>query len=224
MTANQIAYFRAQEDRRHNMVSEVLSKYNTDRNYQANIYGTDKSYAASIYSSDTHLAGTKYAADQSRAASQYSADRHLEGTIYSADQSKAASMYAADQSRAASEYAANKNYEANIRKAALSLEGTKYSADRNYSASIQTNASKERIATADRIARANVDRANRELKDKQFAADYELRKYIAESEAKLRNMQVFKDATIAVGNAWKTVSSMGEGALGLLGQAARTIV
>lgn len=213
MTANQIAYFRAQEDRRHNMVSEALSKYNTDKNYASNIYGSDRSYAASIYSSDRHLEGTRYSADQSRAASEYSADRHYQGTVYAADQNRAASKYAADQSRAASEYSANKSYEAQVKRAEIGLEGTKYSADRNYSANLQTNASKERIATADRIARANVDRANRALKDAQFSADFELRKFIADADVALKNAQKFKEASIFANNALTTVREAGNDAL-----------
>lgn len=203
MTANQIAYFRAQEDKRHNIVSEALDKYRTDINYQSSIYGSDRSYASSIYSSDKHLEGTKYAADQSRAASQYSADRHLEGTIYSANQSRLASQYAADQSRAASQYAADRSYQANVRRAELSLEGTQYQADKSFKASVFTNASKERIAEEDR----KVDKT-------KFNADYELRKFIADADVTAKQAaaardysQVFNNASSAMKNFMSALSS-----------------
>lgn len=218
MTTNQIAYFRAQEDKRHNLVSEALSKYNTDKNFESNIYGSNKSYAASIYSSDKHLEGTKYAADQSRAASQYSADRHLEGTIYSADQSRIASMYSADQARAASKYSAEMSYAANVKRAELGLEGTQYSADKKFRSDIISEANRARIAREDRSSRERIAEQDRKLKDKQFAAEFDLKQFIANSEAQARLYQNFRDATSGVRN----ITGAGKDVMGIIKDATST--
>lgn len=123
-TQNQIAYFRAKEEARHNLAyeketarhnyeSERLSMFDTlsraqtsryaaDRSYESSIYGSDKSYAASIYSAEKNYAANVYKADLSYASSIYSANKSYEASKYSADRHYSGTLESAQYSFLAS--------------------------------------------------------------------------------------------------------------------------
>lgn len=107
MTTNQIAYFKAKEDQRHNVAmeretgrhniaSEYLDKYRTESTYASSIYGTDKAYTSAIYGADSRYAASIYSADRSYASNIYAADSAYNRAVYQADKSYAASIYSSE--------------------------------------------------------------------------------------------------------------------------------
>lgn len=106
-TQNQIAYYRAREEARHNLAyekesarhnyaSERLSMFDTLSRAQTSRYATDKSYESSIYGSDRSYASSVYSAERNYAANIYKADLSYASSIYSANKSYEASRYATD--------------------------------------------------------------------------------------------------------------------------------
>lgn len=136
-TTNQIAYFKAREEARHNWANEVETARHNVATERAQIYGVDvgaeterfksmMNLEGTKYNADTHYRGTVYSADSSRAASKYSADSSRAAAQYSADSSRLASQYSADQAYLSSIYKANKDYDAKI-----------YAAERSYDSTLQ---------------------------------------------------------------------------------------
>lgn len=145
-TQNQIAYFRAREEARHNLAyekensrhnyaSERLSMFDTLSRAQTSRYATDKSYESSIYGSD-----------RSYASSIYNADKNYAANIYKADLSYASSIYSANRSYEASKYVADRNYESNL-----------ISSTNSFLASMNRDTANKEIAAKDRQQRADAN-------------------------------------------------------------------
>lgn len=143
-TQNQIAYYRAREEARHNLAyekenarhnyaSERLSMFDTLSRAQTSRYATDKSYESSIYGSD-----------KSYASSVYNAEKNYAANVYKADLSYASSIYSANKSYEASKYTADRNYAAKL-----------ISSQNSFLASMNRITADKEIADKDRAQRAN---------------------------------------------------------------------
>lgn len=153
MTTNQIAYYAARENKRHNLAqeyvnrrnldelirhnysSELLDKYRTDSTYRASIYNTDTHYAGTVYSADSSRLASKYSADTSAAAQRYSADTAYQGQVYSANSHERATKYAADQSLKGTMFSAITSYNSAENVANINARASQYRADQAYNAS-----------------------------------------------------------------------------------------
>lgn len=142
MTTNQIAYYVARENKRHNVASEMLSSrdidektrhnvvseqlsaLNTQSNYAANIYRAQTDYAAKKLASNMSYASSVYSADSSRMAAQYSADSAKASAKYVADSNRWASVYTADSNKSASMYNADRHYQATVDSAQINSSTT----------------------------------------------------------------------------------------------------
>lgn len=173
-TQNQIAYFRAREEARHNLAYEresarhnyaserqsmfdtlsraQTSKYAADKSYESSIYGSDRSYAASIYSAEKNYAANIYRADLSYASSIYSANKSFEASKYNADRrhedtllSSTNSFLASMNHDTATKEIAEQDRLQRLNASAVDYAGKTYAADKSYDASIL--ATKTKAAT-----------------------------------------------------------------------------
>jgi len=229
MTQNQVAWFRALNEKehnerydaeyyRHNTATERAAIYSANLSAVMDKYKADRAAEASIYSANQHYAGTVYSADKAYQGSVYSADRHYAGQVYSADRNAEAHMYSADRNAEASKYSANmhylssiygadRSYDAATYTANVNLLGTKYNADAHRAAteySANKSYAASRLASQDETAR----QADRNLNSYNIATlnadkDMEIAKLKDQTQKKFKQIDVNLKAADLEHDTWK---------------------
>lgn len=138
MTENQLKYWDLQELKRHNLRTEELDQYRTDKQFEGTKYSADKNYEGVVYSANKNYEGVKYSADRHYAAAIGSARIHAGATVAAARIGAGAAVASARISANAAISSAQIGAASNMFNSQRMAAAQQYSADRHYQAQVTT--------------------------------------------------------------------------------------